>query len=221
MTHPVIPALNCASRYAVAAELDAIPGRPLVSRRAGSACPPAVQPARPGHPAAWPNGSGRASRRSRNTIRVKPYATRFPSRNARHTALSAPDGCRPASGCSSRYRSSLRTWSGGPGGTSRTGQYRYPASGQHNGFPKSPATRHRRRAHECLPPSRTCWHAMTNPGTTFAPEAVARQHPGNTPDWPAIRPAPSCCSRRRLDIGQPNVRCQISRPTTVALPGRA
>ena len=67
------------------------------------------------------NGSGRASRRSRNTRRVKPYAIRFPSRNARHTALSAPGGCRSTSGCSCRYRSSLRTCSGGPGGTSCTG----------------------------------------------------------------------------------------------------
>ena len=56
MTRPaVIPALNCASMpplVAVAAELAAIPGRPLVSRPAGNACSPAVQPARPGHPAA-------------------------------------------------------------------------------------------------------------------------------------------------------------------------
>lgn len=43
-------------------------------------------------------------------------------------------------GCSCRYRSSLRTCSGGPGGTSCTGQYRYLASGQRNSFPESPAT---------------------------------------------------------------------------------
>ncbi len=176
--HPaVIPAMTCARMsplVAVAAELDAAPGHPLVSRRAGSTCSPPVQHARPGHPAALgtpgsrargmpgrkmppkscaaPNSSGRAPRRSRNTMRVKPYAIRFPSRNARHTALSAPGGCMSTSGCSCRYRSSLRTCSGGPGETSCTGQYRYPASGQRNGFPKSPATRHRRRGYECLPP---------------------------------------------------------------------
>jgi hypothetical protein len=48
-------------------------------------------------------------------MRVKPYAIRFPSRNARHTALSAPGGWMSTSGCSCRYRSSLRIWSGGPG----------------------------------------------------------------------------------------------------------
>ena len=105
---------------------------------------------------AAPNSSGRAPRRSRNTMRVKPYAIRFPSRNARHTALSAPGGCMSTSGCSCRYRSSLRTCSGGPGGTSCTGQYRYPAGGQRNGFPKSPATRHRRRGSECPSPPWTC-----------------------------------------------------------------
>ena len=100
-----------------------------------------------------PDGSGRASRRSRNTIRVKPYAIRFPSRNARHTALSAPGGCMSTSGCSRQYRSSLRTCSGGPEGTSCTGQYRYPVSDQRNGFPKSPATHHHHRGYERLPPS--------------------------------------------------------------------
>lgn len=48
-------------------------------------------------------------------MRVKPYAIRFPSRNARHTALSVPGGCMSTSGYSCRYRSSLQTWSGGPG----------------------------------------------------------------------------------------------------------
>jgi hypothetical protein len=71
-----------------------------------------------------------------NTMRVKPYAMSSPSRNARHTALCAPGGCMSTSGCSCRYRSSLLSWSGGPGGTSCTGQYRYPVSGQRNGFPE-------------------------------------------------------------------------------------
>ena len=110
-----------------------------------------------------PDGSGKASRRSRNTMRVKPYAIRSPPRNARHTALPAPGGQMSTSGCSCRYRSSLRTWSGGPGGTSCTGQYRHPASGQRNGFPKSPATRHRRRGYERPPPSRTCQYAGQTP----------------------------------------------------------
>ena len=69
-------------------------------------------------------------------MRVKPYAMRSPPRNARHTALWAPGGCMSTSGCPCRYRSSLGTWSGGPGGTSRTGKYRYPVSGQRNSFPK-------------------------------------------------------------------------------------
>jgi hypothetical protein len=111
-------------------------------------------------------------------MRVKPYAIRFPSRNARHTALSAPGGCMSTSGCSCRYRSSLRTCSGGPGGTSCTGQYRYPVSGRRNGFPKSHditcyviavaavnASRPRGRA-----------SARDDPGTTFASGAAARQH---------------------------------------------
>jgi len=115
--------------------------------------------------------SGRASRRSRNTMRVKPYPIRFPSLNARHTALPAPGGSMSTSGCSCRYRSSLRTWSGGPGGTSCTGQYRYPVSGQRNGFPKSPATRHRRRSHERIPPSWTLPVPMTT-CITFASAAA-------------------------------------------------
>ena len=81
-------------------------------------------------------------------MRVKPYAMRSPSRNARHTALWAPGACMSTSGCPCRYRSSLGTWSAGPGGTSRTGQYRYPVSGQRNSFPKSHATRRRRRGYE-------------------------------------------------------------------------
>jgi hypothetical protein len=96
-----------------------------------------------------PDGSGSASRRSRNAMRVKPYAIRFPSRNAHHTALPAPGGWISTSGCSCRYRSSLRIWSGRPGGTSCTGQYRHPASGQRNGFPKSPAPCHHRYGYEC------------------------------------------------------------------------
>jgi hypothetical protein len=72
-------------------------------------------------------------------MRVKPYAMR--SLTARHTALWAPGGSISTSGCSCRYRSSLRTWSGGPGGISCTGQYRYRASNQHKSFPKSHATR--------------------------------------------------------------------------------
>jgi len=134
----------------------------------------------PGQPAMatgiQPDGSGRASRRSTNTMRVKPYAIRFPSRNARHTALSAPGGWMSTSGCSCRYCSSLRTWSGGPGGTSCTGQYRCPASGQRNGFPKSPATRHRRRGYETPSTLMDVPVRMTNP--------VPRSHeplPGSTP----------------------------------------
>ena len=144
---------------------------------------------------------------------VKPYAIRFPSRNARHTALSAPGGCMSTSECSCRYRSSLRTWSGGPGGTSRTGQYRYPASGQHNGFPKSPVTRHRRRSHERIPPSQALPVPMTNPGTTFASAAAARQHPYTTgPLTTAERQ--SGCPGRRLEAGQPTLmpmsdRCRV------------
>ena len=74
-------------------------------------------------------------------MRVKPYAMRSPPLTARHTALWAPGGCMSTSGCSCRYRSSLRTWSGGPGGISCTGQYRYRVSSQHKSFPKSHATR--------------------------------------------------------------------------------
>jgi hypothetical protein len=94
---------------------------------------------------AAPNGSGRSSRRSRNTMRVKPYAIRSPSRNARQTALRAPGGSISTSGCSCRYRSSLRTWFGGPGGTSCTGQYRCPVSGPRNRLLKTRATRRRYR----------------------------------------------------------------------------
>jgi hypothetical protein len=74
----------------------------------------------------------------------KPYAIRSPSRNARHTALRTPGGSISTSGCSRRHRSSLRTWSGGPGGTSCTGQYRHPSSGPRNRLLKTrlPATAH-------------------------------------------------------------------------------
>jgi hypothetical protein len=48
------------------------------------------------------------------------------------------------SGCSRRYRSSLRTCSAGPGGTSCTGQYHYPVRGRRNRLSRitrqSPAT---------------------------------------------------------------------------------
>ena len=80
-------------------------------------------------------------------MRVKPYPMRSPPRNARHTALWASGGWMSTSGCSCRYRSSLGSCSGGPGGTSGTGQYRYPVSGQRNSFPKSHAIRLRRRGH--------------------------------------------------------------------------
>ena len=103
---------------------------------------------------AAPNGSGTSSRRSRNTMRVNPYAIRSPSRNARHTALRAPGGSISTSGCSCRYRSSLRTWSGGPGGTSCTGQYRCPESGPRNRLLKIRPTR--RCRYGCPPPTRTC-----------------------------------------------------------------
>jgi hypothetical protein len=83
----------------------------------------------------------------------------------------------PTSGCSCRYRSSLRTCSGGPGGTSCTGQYCYPARGQRNGFPKSPATRHRRRGHERLPPSRTCRRAGQTPAPPSHPEPLPAAPP--------------------------------------------
>ena len=83
----------------------------------------------------------------------------------------------PTSGCSCRYRSSLRTCSGGPGRTSCTGQYRYPVSGQRNGFPGITATRHGRGGYERLPPPRTCRCARQTPVPTFASEAAARQHP--------------------------------------------
>ena len=85
-------------------------------------------------------------------MRVKPYAIRSPSRNARHTALRAPGGSISTSGCSCRYRSSLRTWSGGPGGTSCTGQYRCPASGPRNRLLKTRAA----RRYGYPPPTWTC-----------------------------------------------------------------
>jgi hypothetical protein len=179
-----VPATRCRRWYAAAAEPDATPGRPparVAARRERGQ--PSGSPGPPSHPAALGTacsrtrgmpgqkmktevscrayGSGRASRRSRNTMRVKPYPIRSPSLNARHTALPAPGGSMSTSGCSCRYRSSLRTWSGGPGGTSCTGQYRYPVSGQRNGFPRSPATRHRRRSHERIPPSWTLPVPMT------------------------------------------------------------
>jgi hypothetical protein len=133
-------------------------------------------------------------------MRVKPYAIRFPSRNARHTALSAPGGRISTSGCSCRYRSSLRTRSSGPGGTSCTRQYRYPASGQRNGFPKSPATRHR-RGHQCLPPSSTR-RRMTNP----VPPLHLQPLPDSTPNTTGLATTHerwSGCSRRNRTQASP------------------
>ena len=111
-------------------------------------------------------------------MRVKPYAIRSPSRNARHTALPAPGGSISTSGCSCRYRSSLRTWSGGPGGTSCTGQYRYPVSCPRNRLVKN--------THHPPPPPRL-WipsahmdmpAAIANPGITITcGAAAARQYP--------------------------------------------
>ena len=47
---------------------------------------------------------------------VKPYSYKIPvPERAPYGALGA-GGCMSTSGCSCRYRSSLRTWSGGPGG---------------------------------------------------------------------------------------------------------
>jgi hypothetical protein len=168
-------------------------GRP---RRAGGRSPQSRMPCRPSRPprdcwhrqqdavpqgrrpksCAAAHGSGRSSRRSRNTIRVKPYAIRSPSRNASHTALRAPGGSIPTSGCSRRYRSSLRTWSGGPGGTSCTGQYRYPVSGPRNRVLKTRATR---RGHRHPPPTRTC----RRPSQTPASPPNAEPPPGSTPKW--------------------------------------
>ena len=129
------------------------PARAALPRQVNSGPNSSTASGCPGQPAMatgiQPDGSGSASRRSRNAMRVKPYAIRFPSRNAHHTALPAPGGWISTSGCSCRYRSSLRTWSGRPGGTSCTGQYRHPASGQRNGFPKSPAPCHHRYGYEC------------------------------------------------------------------------
>jgi hypothetical protein len=123
------------------------------------------------------NGSGTSSRRSRNTMRVKPYAIRSPSRNARHTALPAPGGSRSTSGCSCRYRSSLRTWSGGPGGTSCTGQYRYPVSCPRNRLVKN--TRHPPSPPRLWIPSARMDMpaAIANPGITTTCAAAARQYP--------------------------------------------
>ena len=116
-------------------------------------------------------------------MRVKPYAIRCPSRNARHTALSAPGGCMSTSGFSWRYLSSLRTWSGGPGGTSCTGQYRYPVSGQRNGFPEN----HLLPAIAAVATSALRPHgragAHDKPGLAFASGVVARQHPYTTGPW--------------------------------------
>ena len=150
---------------------------------------------------AAPNGSGRASKRSRNTMRVKPYAIRFPPgtraiRDSRRQAAvcrrpGAPAGTAQAAGPS-----------GGPGGTSCTGQYRYPASGQRNGFPKSPATRHRPAAMSALRPSSDGPVRVTDPRTTLQPEPP----PGSTripPDCRLPAERQPGCSRRRLDAGQP------------------
>jgi len=154
-------------------------------------------------------------------MRVKPYAMRSPSRNARHTALRAPGACMSTSGCSCRYRSSLGTWSGGPGGTSRTGQYRYPVSGQRNSFPKSHATPSRRRGCgyevRALRPHGPAG-AHDNPSTNFACEAAAKQHrnrplrrmyhrtAGYRPSADQVRPA-------QMDAGRPalmlNSGCRI------------
>ena len=134
---------------------------------------------------AAPNGSGSASRRSRNTMRVKPYAIRSPSRNARHTVLRAPGGSISTSGCSCRYRSSLRTWSGGPGGTSCTGQYRYPLSGPRNRLLKTRATR--RRGYGYPPPRWT----LRRPSQTSVSPPHAEPPPGSTPKWL------TCCRYRR------------------------
>jgi hypothetical protein len=118
-------------------------------------------------------GSGRSSRRSRNTMRVKPYAIRSPSRNARQTALRAPGGSISTSGCSCRYRSSLRTWFGRPGGTSCTGQYRCPVSGPRNRLLKTvlpAAAIDTLRRHGCA-------GAHHKPGITTTCGAAARQYP--------------------------------------------
>jgi hypothetical protein len=135
-------------------------------------------------------------------MRVKPYAIRFPSRNARHTALSAPGGWMSTLGCSCRYRSSLRTCSGGPGETSCTGQYRYPVSDQRNGFPKSPATRHHRRGYECRPHGRADAH--DNPGPPSHLEPLLGSTPYTT-GLLATDERRSGCSGHRLDAGQPTL----------------
>jgi hypothetical protein len=99
---------------------------------------------------------------------VKPYAMRSPSRYARHTALFVPGGWMSTSGCSCRYRSSLGTWSGGPGGTSRAGQYRYQVSGARKGFPKSDAT---------LAPS--WWSARSHSASTMQSYSASSHCPGD------------------------------------------
>ncbi len=137
-------------------------------------------------------------------MRVKPYAIRFPSRNARHTALSAPGACMSTSGCSCRYRSSLRTCSGGPGGTSCTAQYRYPASGQRNGFPKSPATRHRRRGYERA--LRPHGHAGAHDKPRYHLRIRSRCQAAPVHHRTAgYRRALVRLPRRRLDAGQPTL----------------
>jgi hypothetical protein len=129
---------------------------------------------------------------------VKPYAIRFPSRNARHTALSAPGGCMSTCGCSCRYRSSLRTCSGGPGGTSCTGQYRHPVSGQRNGFPKSPATRHRRRGYKRLP------------GLMDVPARMSEKPRYHLRIWSRCQAAPHLCRPARAGSGRASVRASWS-----------
>ena len=109
-------------------------------------------------------------------MRVKPYAMRSPSRNARHTALWAPGCWMSTSGCPCRYRSSLGTWSGGPGGTSRTGQYRYPVQrpaqqlSEITRYPPRRRRRRRGRGYEVPSALMDAPVRMTTPGTTFACE---------------------------------------------------
>ena len=69
------------------------------------------------------------------------------------------------SGCSCRYRSSLGSCSGGPGGTSGTGQYRCPVSGQRNSFRETGAIR-RRRGYRAPSAPMDRPTRMTNPCTT-------------------------------------------------------
>ena len=133
-------------------------------------------------------------------MRVKPYAIRFPSRNARHTALSAPGGWMSTSGCSCRYRSSLRTCSGGPGGTSCTGQYGYPVSGQRKAFQNHlPPALVAVAMSAFRPHGRAGAHDKPR-YSTFASGAVARQHPYTT-GLLATAERWSDCPGRRLDAG--------------------